>query len=86
MKVKLPNGIIRLLMLLAISLMLTGCISTVVGAVVDTTIAVVKIPFKVGGAIIDVVTPDKLTDSQQSSDRNSSEDDEMELQLESDGL
>ena len=36
-------------------LMLSGCVSTVVGAVVDTAIEVAKVPFKVGGAVIDVV-------------------------------
>ena len=36
--------------------MLQACVSTIVGAVVDTTIEVVKIPFKVGGAIIDAAS------------------------------
>lgn len=40
----------------------TACIGTVVGAVVDTTIEVVKIPFKVGAAVIDVATDDEFTD------------------------
>jgi hypothetical protein len=35
---------------------LQGCVSTVVGAVVDTAIEVVKVPFKVGGAIIDAAS------------------------------
>ena len=37
---------------------LSGCLGTVVGVVVDTTIEVVKIPFKVGAAVVDVVTDD----------------------------
>ncbi|MES2206482.1 MAG: NF038104 family lipoprotein [Pseudomonadota bacterium] len=37
---------------------LQGCVGTLVGAVVDTTIEVVKIPFKVGKAAVDVVTGD----------------------------
>lgn len=48
----------RILVLLLLCLSTTACISTVVGAVVDTTIAVVKIPFKVGAAVVDVVTDD----------------------------
>jgi len=38
------------------SMSLSGCVSTIVGAVVDTTIEVVKIPFKIGGAIADGVS------------------------------
>lgn len=53
---------IRVLLLLPLFLSLTACIGTVVGAVVDTTIEVVKIPFKVVGAAVDVVTGDELTD------------------------
>ncbi len=37
---------------------LSGCVGQVVDAAVDTTIAVAKVPFKVGGAVIDVVTSD----------------------------
>jgi hypothetical protein len=40
-------------------LSLQACISTIVGAVVDTTIEVAKVPFKVGGAIIDGVSGGK---------------------------
>ncbi|MEM7359230.1 MAG: NF038104 family lipoprotein [Pseudomonadota bacterium] len=55
---------IRLALLLSVSVMLSACVGTVVGAVADTAIEVIKVPFKVGGAIIDVVTPDgdELTD------------------------
>lgn len=42
--------------------LLSGCIGTVVGAAVDTAIEVVKIPIKVGAAVVDVVTPDKLAE------------------------
>ena len=35
---------------------LSGCVAgTIVDAAVDTTIAVAKVPFKVGGAVIDVI-------------------------------
>jgi hypothetical protein len=37
---------------------LTGCVGTVIDAAVDTTIAIAKVPFKVGGAVVDVVKGD----------------------------
>lgn len=37
---------------------LSGCVGVVVGAVVDTTIEVAKVPFKVAGAAVDVIVPD----------------------------
>jgi len=49
---------LRLFVIVICTLGLSACIGTVVGAVVDTAIEVAKIPFKVGGAIIDVATPD----------------------------
>ena len=52
---------IRVLLLLPLLLSLGACIGTVVGAVVDTTIEVVKIPFKVVGAAVDV-SGDELSD------------------------
>lgn len=57
---------IRILFLLPLFMGLSGCIGTVVGAVVDTTIEVVKIPFKVVGSAVDVVTGDDLTDLNES--------------------
>jgi hypothetical protein len=36
----------------------TACIGTVVGTAVDITTAVVKVPFKVAGAVVDAATPD----------------------------
>jgi len=46
------------LLLIALLFSLTGCVGTVVGAVADVAIEVAKVPFKVGGAIADVVTGD----------------------------
>lgn len=37
---------------------LSGCVSTVIGTTVDVMVEVVKVPFKVGGAVIDLVTGD----------------------------
>ncbi|MDQ6978771.1 MAG: NF038104 family lipoprotein [Mariprofundaceae bacterium] len=36
----------------------SACIGTVVGTAVDITTAVVKVPFKVAGAVVDVATSD----------------------------
>jgi hypothetical protein len=41
---------------------LPGCLGTVVGAAVDTTIEVAKVPFKVGGAVVDIATGDDEDD------------------------
>jgi len=45
--------------LLAICLSLQGCVGFIVGTAVDVAVEVAKVPFKVGGAIIDVATGDK---------------------------
>ena len=50
---------IKILSMLSLVFLLQGCISTIVGTVVDTAIEVVKVPFKVGGAIIDAASGDK---------------------------
>lgn len=50
--------IARLLISLSLVFGLTGCIGTIVGAVVDVGIEVVKVPFKVGKAVYDVSTSD----------------------------
>ena len=71
---------------LVLSLMLSGCIGSLIGAVVDTTVEVVKIPFKVGGAIIDVVTSDDLTEKNRSADRSKSDEDDMAMQSEGEVL
>jgi uncharacterized membrane protein len=39
-------------------LFLQGCIGMVVGTAVDVAIEVAKVPFKVGGAVVDVVSGD----------------------------
>lgn len=46
-------------MLLAIALASTGCVGAAIEATTDAAIAVGKVPFKVGGAIVDVATPDR---------------------------
>ena len=49
----------RIIPILLISLLsLSACVGTVVGTAADVAIEVVKVPFKVGGAIIDGVSGD----------------------------
>ena len=45
-------------------LVLSGCVGTLVGAAVDTTIEVAKVPFKVAGAVIDLAVPDDDEDEE----------------------
>ncbi len=52
---------------------LSGC-STIVGAAIDTTIAVAKVPFKVGGAVIDMATADKKKKSKRDDERDAEND------------
>jgi hypothetical protein len=48
----------RLLLLLTFCMLLNSCLGAVVGTAVDVTIEVVKVPFKVAGAAVDLVIPD----------------------------
>ncbi|MDP1931026.1 MAG: NF038104 family lipoprotein [Gammaproteobacteria bacterium] len=48
----------KVLLLPLLSVLLQGCLGTVVGAAVDVTLEVAKVPFKVAGAVVDVATPD----------------------------
>ena len=48
----------KTLVLLMILSFQTGCVGKIVGAAVDTTIEVAKVPFKVAGAAVDVVAGD----------------------------
>ena len=58
---------------------LSGC-STIVGAAIDTSIEVAKIPFKVGGAVIDMATPNKKkkTKSDEEGDSENNSDDTVD--------
>ena len=49
---------LRVLVLALLGLMLSGCLGAVVGTAVDVTLEVAKVPFKVAGAAIDVVSDD----------------------------
>ena len=50
---------IRITLVAAFAMACTGCVGAVVGAATDVVIETAKVPFKVGGAAIDVATPDK---------------------------
>lgn len=46
------------LLLLITASFTSGCVGTIVGAAVDVAVETAKVPFKVGGAVIDVATGD----------------------------
>ena len=47
-----------LIVLLWVFSLQAGCAGVLVGTAVDVAIEVAKVPFKVGGAVIDVITDD----------------------------
>lgn len=53
---------LKLITLVLMALSLNACLGAVVGTAVDVTLEVAKVPFKVAGAAIDVVTPDDEED------------------------
>ena len=52
------NIYLKRVALLFMLLSMTGCAGTVIDTATDAAIAVAKTPFKVGGAVVDVVTDD----------------------------
>ena len=50
-------------------LTVSGCASTVVETAADAAIAVAKVPFKVGGAVIHAVSSDKDKQQDQAPDK-----------------
>ena len=76
---------LRISLIIIISLGLQGCLGSIIGTTADVAIEVIKVPFKVGGAVVDVVTGDELTDT--SSQLNESEsDDNANYHLENQGI
>lgn len=56
---RMTDRVFRNVLMLALSgLLLQSCIGTAVGAAVDVTLEVAKVPFKVAGAVVDVATPE----------------------------
>ena len=47
-----------LLVAAASAMVLSGCVGMVIGAATDVAIEVAKVPFKVGGAVVDVANGD----------------------------
>lgn len=48
----------KMLFSLMLAGLLSGCAAQVISTTTDVAIATAKIPFKVGGAVVDVVTDD----------------------------
>ena len=58
MRLKMRRLIVVFLLLCLAATSLTGCLGTVIGTAADAAIEVGKVPFKVGGAVIDGVSGD----------------------------
>jgi len=58
----------RLIFIVFLMVSLSGCVSTIIDTTVDATIAVAKIPFKVAGAAVDVVSGDEKSKDDESDD------------------
>jgi len=53
---------LHLALLLLLSLNLQGCVGLLIETTTDASLAVAKVPFKVGGAVVDVVSDDEEED------------------------
>lgn len=62
------NKLKSLVLICLMSVTLSGCIGALVGAAVDTTIEVAKVPFKVAGAVVDVAKGDGKSKKKSQSD------------------
>ena len=65
---------INVLLQLFMAMFLCGCVGTVIETATDAAIAVAKVPFKVGAAVVDVVTDDD-DDEDEDEDDDDDEDD-----------
>ena len=50
---------LRIAVCMLVLMSASGCVGTVIGAASDAVIEVAKVPFKVGGAVVDVVSGDE---------------------------
>lgn len=55
----LMRYILRLAGIFLLTMSLGGCVGTLVGTTADVAIEVAKVPFKVGGAVVDVFDDDE---------------------------
>ncbi len=63
----------RFAMVVSILVLTSGCIGMVVGQTTSAAVAVAKVPFKVGGAVVDVATGD---DEDDDNDKKKDKDEE----------
>lgn len=66
------TNVIRTIAVALVLINTTGCIGMAIGAATDVAIEVGKVPFKVGGAVIDVVNGDEKK-NKDSDDKSESE-------------
>jgi len=59
----------KMILLPVLMFALSGCLATAVSTAVDVGVEVVKVPFKVGGAIYDGVTGDDEEDKNKEEDK-----------------
>ena len=66
--------ILKLAVSMVFCLMLQGCLGTIIGTTVDVALEVAKVPFKVGGAVIDIVSGDGEKKNKNSDDNGGDDD------------
>ena len=67
----------KLTILLSFCLGLQACLGTIVGQTVDVAVEIVKVPFKVGAAVVDVVSGDGKDKSDKKKSKESDDDDSL---------
>ena len=66
---------IKIAILLSACVFLQACLGTIVGQTVDVAIEIVKVPFKVGAAVIDVANGDDDEKSNKKKSKKPNDDD-----------
>ena len=62
------SRVVQQLAVCAVAAMTSGCVGMAIGAATDAAIEVGKVPFKVGGAVVDVVSDDDKKKKKNSDD------------------
>ena len=62
----MQNKLYKVVFICLLMISFSGCVGKLVETAVDTTIAVAKVPFKVAGAAVDVVSGDKKSKDEES--------------------